>query len=585
MGSVFVEFLGKKYEFSEAIKQYLGYEAEMAKAISGLNEALVETKKKDVRKGAGSWIEDAEEDVYRYRGEMRKIAEHFVGVLIDNGIYDVTADDLIARSESYGKIEDVTVGAANKALSAAREVVAAQEMGVSAAYSSAASGISGSGLRIFTSSLTTLAVMSAVEGGILMSQAQQADKEYQEAVESLRIKTFSALDRIFNQVGEESYYPLIAYLFAKYGDDLMVGFLTEMGFNGKFDFDGVKRFNRNKAEEMLENFDRVPDKREFLRMCFEECPYCGKVFEKCFEAGLMDTATYRTAEYFGFAEVSIDGFVLQCRKNEGNSEKFEGSVTLFTEVVGIDRLSALSLIYEEKIADVKESLKGLSAAVHKRNSAIKWAEQYVSGDARKLCAIDSGTLVASAEKVLVRALTRETFNKIDDVHLMGAIGLPGYIRGMSYEDAIDAAANAVASSVGSALVGAKAHIGQCEKEIEEMKRIREDRAEACKSVLEKLAEAKNKLNGRLLLLGFFAFSEKRLMRELIDRVEKCSSTLEVDAGIAEMDKAIRKRKEEMKSASALWSYEEGPLEEVFSSDDGALGRARILLDEVGKACS
>ena len=68
--------------------------------------------------------------------------------------------------------------------------------------------------------------------------------------------------------------------------------------NGKLDKSILSYINIDRSNDLLKNLDLSPNKEAILHKAFEACPYNLQVYGKTLNHGLMDYATYQTAQYF-----------------------------------------------------------------------------------------------------------------------------------------------------------------------------------------------------------------------------------------------------------------------------------------------
>ena len=280
MANVTVKFLGEEYQVSETINEFLSYDELLAPIRTKMLNAITSDIKKDSKNLTyGDTITDHVHSVSdKYRKMVEDGAELLVKKFLELGVYDVTANNLLDNVSSIGDINDLERNTFANLLEEGQRFVEMKNAGLERAYSYAASNITGSGVRVFTSSFSTLMINSVVERSILLSQAKKADKEYEEAARNISAQTVFALDKLYREVMVKEFYPSVMQILLEFDSKVMGSFLAELVNHGKFDFESVEKYNMVKAEDMLKNINQVPDKIGFLKQAFLTCPFSLDVY-------------------------------------------------------------------------------------------------------------------------------------------------------------------------------------------------------------------------------------------------------------------------------------------------------------------
>ena len=272
---VTVKFLGEEYEVSETINEFLTYDTIFTHMRTEILNSIMADIKKDAYTvlNADTIMDHIHNTTIKYRKIIENNTEVLVKKLLELGVYDVTASELLEDGTAIANINILEKNTLYTLLEEAKKLLNMQKAGIESAYNYAARNITGSGVRVFTSSFTTLMISVAVEKNIVMSQAKKADKEYAEAVKSINANTSNALDKLEHQILIEEFYPAMMQYLQDFCSEIMSKFLTELTNHGKFDFESVKNYNMKKADEMLKNIEQVSDKIGFLKQAFLICPF------------------------------------------------------------------------------------------------------------------------------------------------------------------------------------------------------------------------------------------------------------------------------------------------------------------------
>lgn len=298
MGYVEVNFLGEKYEVSEAVKEFLEYDGLLSPILQKIVERMTFCLERDSKSAPSNIWEKVEGDIDALKKIMVDGADLLLKKLLDLGVYDVTVNDLLSNIDIFSQIDNFVLSIGRKLCNEGERFVQLKNQGLERMYNYASSGITGSGIGIFTNSISALMVYSAMERSIVLSQAKKADRIYQESARRINDYVNSGFEKMCRDVMLGEYYPELMQLLLEYPNQIMSQFLNQLIAHDKFDFDSIQQYNMNKADEMLKNIDRVADKEEFLKQSFLTCPFSSDLYEKCLELQMLDFDTFQTAKYF-----------------------------------------------------------------------------------------------------------------------------------------------------------------------------------------------------------------------------------------------------------------------------------------------
>lgn len=530
-----VKFLGKDYEVPEAAREFIEYEAALAPLISELIEASLSVLDKNRQSGPDSWMQNIESDVWTFHAHMRSVANKVAKMLVEHGIYDISADDLIARTTSLSDVEKLAGLAGTKVVQRCREIVDAQQAGVRTAYDSATAEISGSGFTVFSNSIATLAAFTIAECSVLMSQAKEADKQYERAVRDLYQRATSAIDRVCNEELVEEYYPGLNLLLIDFGDQMTNAFLVEMTEHGKFDFDSVRNYNGRKAETMLSNISSAPDEAELIRQAFEKCPFNLRVYETCLERGLMDPDTFKTAQHFHLENDLLPKIKLQCRRNVLKEPTYENAVTLYAAAFGLDRSTAVSdLLSTEAKAFVDRYQAMDSAAIDIEHMAM-WFGSNIERKATIVYEWDEKLAKEKIQSALDIELDGRFCERISNEGLSETLAVPSTSSVNEVKEKAANTAYKLAVAIKQPVEAGKELLDEMEKTIERQR----DRIDALRNDMEEHVDS---LLKQRKSLGLFAFSAKREIDARVEETRNSFDAFEVACAIKDMEHALAVKK-------------------------------------------
>lgn len=300
-------------------------------------------------KNAQSLIRELEETRKPYQQMMLVIAEEYVKELIKQGVLDVTAGELLERTDGFDRLDRLTEEVLGRHLEEAKRILSSQLDDVQSAYSAAESSITGSGVSVYTSSALTLMATSALESGILKGQAEKADKEFSEACAAIEARASNAEARNDARAFFGEFLPSLSELMLDLCGQLFSAFLAELVMRGFFNFDVLKDYNLQKAEKMLGNIKLVPNPEELLQKCFDACPYCADVYNSAFDLDVLDASTYETAKLMGATAYIDENIAKKCRESADDAGAFERNLAVFMASRSLSRRDALKSIFQAQL--------------------------------------------------------------------------------------------------------------------------------------------------------------------------------------------------------------------------------------------
>lgn len=512
MGTVTVKFLGEEYQISEAVRDFLEYD-QMLTPIYG---KIVQCLSNDIQ--ATSRTMTFDESVVntidslrqKYQGMMMECADTLVRKCFSLGVYDITPEELVADLPSIRDINKLTETICEAILAEGRKYVNNANAAKSAAYDRAASNITGSGVTIFTSSLSTLLLYSTVESQTLMSQAKKADKEYQAAVNQISKNMTNNLDSMVVRIMLQQYFPAAMDILLDFSHRIMVKFLSVLTERGKFDFQSISQYDKEKAERMLENIHQVPDKASFLKQTFSVCPFSPALYDECLNQGLLDFGTLKTAEYFGLAPALIDRMKEFINQKKQDADKINPIIAVLATYEGTSVAGVGQEVFKDSIVQIKETYFTMKSAITDNKLLDTLVRENINTDMNKVINATQGTVTFRLERKLTSVLTEETYCKFVEMGLL----TPEIIR-MDASTATDLNTinNELLDSICASVMD---YIGEAKRRLSLYEKSREKLRAGLRQKYAELEQIKQERDH----LGIFAFSKKKKMDFLVEQKEK-----------------------------------------------------------------
>ena len=379
MGNVELTFLGDKYSIPSELKEFVGYLQDFDEMREDVMELL--TDQINQRKYTGG----AAEDFIYYRDPLTKVGEKVITKLSTNGIFDVTLNDLVFENKGYTLLHDVCKETMQCMVNILLNAMDEWQSGYESAYNSAASNVTGSGVSIWTNSLSSALIYSAMEASTLKKQSDKAAKEYSAAMSKLHNNVFGKQEKQKTDVLINKYYPGVANALNLFISTLMETFITKLNERGVFDYSKVKGFNLKRSSELLANIELVADKKAILKEAFVCCPYNPDVYQAVLDYSFSDIETFKTAEYFMQDDILLKSLNAYCLKNKENYKAMLVPVKVIAMYKEESEKSIWLSLYSDRIRSLKLKYTSLKYAIANAQNLKFWIKSNITRSAIALC--------------------------------------------------------------------------------------------------------------------------------------------------------------------------------------------------------
>ena len=289
MSNITVKFIDKDYSVPEDLLVYL----DLLDLTNDVRMALNKSFYQLLRNEEVGCIGDEQ-----IRPEIDKQAGRFIAKLMEAGVYDRTVTDYLNGNKGFELISKVNQTALSKMKELFIQELDEYKAGVEDALYKRDSSITGMGFSIWSSSFVNHAIYAAMEASTLNKQEAAANKEYQREIDALHRSITSKHDGAKKTYIDSTYIPNMEAAIAVFAFELLDTYISDMIKNGKLDKSILSYINIDRSNDLLKNLDLSPNKEAILHKAFEACPYNLQVYGKTLNHGLMDYATYQTAQYF-----------------------------------------------------------------------------------------------------------------------------------------------------------------------------------------------------------------------------------------------------------------------------------------------
>lgn len=501
MSMVTVIFLGEEYQITETINEFLDYDKILAPIRTKILNAIALDIKKDsdLIWDGDTMVPHIHDTADKYRNMVDESAALLVGKLLELGIYDVTKENLLDKVSTVGDINDLERLTFNNLHEEGHRFLNMKNAGMERAYNYAANSITGSGVRIFSNSFSSLMLFSAIERKIILSQAKKADKQYEEAISNLNSQTVFALDILYRKIMLKEFYPTMVQILLEFNSKIMSSFLVELISHGKFNFDDIENYDMQKAEEMLKNIAQVPDKVGFLKQVFLICPFCFAVYEACLKYGFLDKETFKTAKYFGFANELSEKIDEYIKGNLNNIEKITPLISILMSHRETNETEIWEQMYCNELQSILCEYKSFNIALTNKRELISFIRNNISKALNEVVKKSREDIKKSIDKKILSLVSEKKYDKLVELGLLS----PESIR-------ISGSSATVLADINNEI---RASLVDCIMDyIEEAKQRLDAYNKAMSIYIKELKEKNNELSAlesEKSNLGLLAFSKKK----------------------------------------------------------------------------
>lgn len=509
-GTISVRFLDKVYNIPNDAITFLRCRDEVSNGFTKLLQESSKLIEKYRNYGTDKFFGYGESDINHLKDVMRQLVDGVVKKLIDSGIYDINEAEMVQRFSVFEDIVELEKRVVINATIEGQKIVNAKNAGLSYAYRSAASNITGSGVRLYTSSLTSLMMHSAIENSILKSQAKKADQEYEKALREINSQSSSAFERMCKDILYNDFFPNLTKLFIDFHNDLLKNYLLELTQHGKFSIDNIEQYNENKSSTMLENMKHATDKRALLIQAYEMCPFNIEVYEKMIELGFFDVETMKDAKKI-FKVSELSGLLEEKIKNNlKKPDVIKDYITVLADYKGVNETDILKTFYQSTISRIKNDYHELFLLCADSKRLDKWIMEKINSDMDKVVTTSEDDARNKVNSWIQRNVEDSEFAELSNMGLMT-------IEDVRMKDSTMTTLEEVKTEYANTMVS---RIMDYIKEAKVRKVAYEEAYDKFNAELKKKNDALDSKMAELKQQGMFAFSKKKEIKAEIEQLQR-----------------------------------------------------------------
>lgn len=507
-----VTFLGEKYILSNDIKTFLSARNLIDKELTVVLQEESRLIDRFAGRNAERFFETSEQVIPEFNKTLEQRIRNIVTDLMCRGIHDVDVDSMKKKVGIFDDIIELQKTVLLKGTVEAQKILDCKRAGLKYAYRSAANNITGSGVRIYTNSLTSLMMHSAIENSILKSQARKADQQYETARKQINQSASDDLEKACANILFNDFFPLLTQLVTEFYNELFKNYLVELEVHGMFDIDNIEQYNENRSCAILNNISIFGNKNSLLVEAFEACPFNIDIYTKMIELNVIDVNTLRDAQIL-FPQNTIPDLIktkLEKLDSSQNIRIIKNMIAILAYYTNQDEDILLKSLYSSLVKDIKKDYQTMAEILKNKTRLNEWIKVNVSSYMNRIVAITDSELEGKIFQ-WVRNHVRE-----DQFTLLSQLGLIT-VEDIKLKDSNKTSLSEINQEYRQRIfeeIKKSIQIARYKKEIY-------DTAE--KEYSDELNRRKKMLNDKedeLAKQGFFAFSNKKRLKEEIEQMKK-----------------------------------------------------------------
>lgn len=360
-----VLFLYNEFNIPIEVRKFVEY----MQHFTELGDSMIYSLINDMNNSSGTY-EDIQKE--KYVNQMRRHAGTVIAELAGYGIYDITEKDLVEANNGYKLLNDTVQKTIQLMKNSLATAIGDYKDQLNSAYRQASSNITGSGVSIWTSSVSSALLYSALESHTVKQQCRKADQEYREALNRISTSSHAKIDNDTKKILKDVYYPgvldsineFIGYMFSTY--------ISKLNEAGIFDSGKVAQYDEDRSTDLLKNLSVVADKKPIFIEAFKKCPYNVNIYQSLIQYDYIDFDSFMTAKYF----LLQDALVGQLNEHTFNHRynNIDKELTILEEYTGKDKEVIVQELFKKEIWELKNKYHDLFVATKDEIRLIEWLE-------------------------------------------------------------------------------------------------------------------------------------------------------------------------------------------------------------------
>lgn len=405
-----VRFNGGNYFIPEDAVTFLKSREFVGNILIKLIRETSEMIERYAAEDASEFFSHFDLEIKKYQRVMLEGCTEIINDFAERGIYDVCLEDFISNLSSFNLVAELGENVLRKVNYEMQRLIDAKNKGMESAYKSAASTITGSGIRIFTNSLASLMIYSVVEKQIMLSQAKKADKQYEKAVERIIATSKNISNQICTNILINDFGRGMVKIIEQFNTELMNEYLLELGMHRQFDIEGISPYSENKSNAILENIYRVPDKKKAVVEAFEMCPFNIDVYAMWLKMGFFDKDTLLDIKQI-FPTDLLTGMIEQVLSSniDESERKITDYVTVLANYKNTSEADIIKQYFSKFGAQIINQYKEILLICSDEKEFDQWVRKNISDDMEQILSLTEGAVKAKVREYIAIACDEKRY--------------------------------------------------------------------------------------------------------------------------------------------------------------------------------
>ena len=263
MSNIKTTFLGKEYSIPADVVTYV----DLVDFTNEIRNTLITSFKRQI------WpnIDVIESNNFMIAAINDQIAK-FVRKLLENDIYDRTANDYLQGNKGYELFLDTKRKVIRQIISIRQKKLDTYRAGVEGAKYRKEASVTGLDFGIISSSFVNHMIYAYMDASKQTQQEQEALKTYNREIAELD-KQAAEYDRQENAYIADNVIPAMNTVFTFFAYELLDKYVSDLIKAGKFDKAALNFINLERSNDLLENINLAGNKRAVIESAFMACPF------------------------------------------------------------------------------------------------------------------------------------------------------------------------------------------------------------------------------------------------------------------------------------------------------------------------
>ncbi len=288
MSNLSVKFFNKEYSIPSDVVTYVG----LVDFTNEIRDNLISSFNRLI----GIDVAMIENDNFMIAAINDQVAK-FVRKLLENDIYDRTANDYLQGNKGYELFLDTKKKVLRQIISIRREKLDTYKAGVEGAIYRKEASVTGLDFGIISGSFVNHMIYAYMDASKQTKQEQEALKTYNREIAELD-KQAAEYDRQENAYIADNVIPAMNTVFTFFAYELLDKYVSDLIKAGKFDKAALDFINLERSNDLLENINLAGNKRAVIESSFVACPFNMAVYMHAMKQEMLDEDSFETANVF-----------------------------------------------------------------------------------------------------------------------------------------------------------------------------------------------------------------------------------------------------------------------------------------------